>query len=148
MIDSNPHDRPARSSGSESGRRVLLAEDDGEMRSVLASALRKNDYEVIEAADGKALIDRLSDEMIAGRRVDFVVTDVRMPKLSGLQALKLIKDSEFPMPVIVITAFSDHATQVDAWLFGAAAVLDKPFEIEELLAVIRKLGREPDRSGV
>ena len=129
--------------------RVLLAEDDTEMRRLLASALRSDRYEVVEAVDGKELIDQVSDSIIKGQPVDCIVTDVRMPRLTGTEALRFIKGAGLMIPVIVITAFGDYDTRVDAWLLGAAAVLDKPFEIEQLMDEIRRLrpGPEGDERG-
>lgn len=124
-------------------RKVLLAEDDGEMRRLLAGALRAEGYDVVEASDGEELLDRLSDAIVSADPVDCIVTDVRMPRFSGIQALGVIKTASLPMPVVVITAFGDHATHVDAWLMGAAAVMDKPFEIEDLLRTIRKIQKGP-----
>ena len=123
--------------------RILLAEDDEEMRRLLASAMRKKRYEVVEVADGKELIDQISESILSGEPFDCVVTDVRMPRLTGTQALRFIKDAGIEVPVIVITAFGDNVTRVDVWLLGAAAVLDKPFEVEDLIEEIRKL-REYD----
>ena len=123
--------------------RVLLAEDDAEMRSLLASALRRGRYEVLEAADGRELIERLNHSLDGGPRIDLIVTDVRMPRLTGTQALRLIHESGVEVPVVVITAFGDHVTRIDAWLHGAAAVLDKPFEIEDLMDEIQRLRIDP-----
>jgi DNA-binding NtrC family response regulator len=129
--------------------RVLLAEDDTEMRRLLASALRNDRYEVVEVADGKELIDQLSESIIRGQPVDCIVTDVRMPRLTGTEALRFIKGAGLMIPVIVITAFGDYDTRVDAWLLGASAVLDKPFEIEHFMDEIRRLrsGPEGDEPG-
>ncbi len=128
-----------------SAGRVLLAEDDTEMRCLLASALRKEHYDVIEAADGKDMIDRICESFVAGCPVDFIVTDVRMPRLTGTQVMKFINDAGVGVPVIVITAFGDHTTRIEAYLLGAAAVLDKPFEIENLMDEVRRLNIRPGR---
>jgi DNA-binding response OmpR family regulator len=122
---------------------MLLAEDDVEMRRLLATEFRKAGYEVVESADGKELIDHISDSIVAGHPVDCIVTDVRMPRLSGTQALRLIKEAGLSVPVIVITAFGDHSTRIESWLLGAAAVLDKPFEIETLMDEIRRVRSDP-----
>jgi DNA-binding response OmpR family regulator len=137
------HPVPEFGLGQRSGR-VLVAEDDPEMRRLLASALRRDGFDVIEAADGKELLDRFSDAVVAGHPIDVVVTDVRMPKLSGMEAVRLIKAAAFETAIVVITAFGDQATHVDAWMLGAAEVMDKPFEIEELLRVIHRFRPEPE----
>jgi len=127
--------------------RVLLAEDDAEMRALLASTFRSHRYEVIEARDGRELLDRLTDAMADGRRVDCIVTDVLMPRLTGTEALRSIRNAGMVIPVVVITAFGDHATRIDAWLLGAVAVLDKPFDTEDLLRELRRMGIGPVQGG-
>ena len=147
MADQITLGRPAELEVAKSGLtagRVLLAEDDTEMRRLLASALRNHRYEVIEATDGKELIDQISESLLSGRPVDFIVTDVRMPKLTGIQVMKFIKNAGLDVPVIIITAFGDHATRIDAFLNGAAAVLDKPFDIDDLMDEVRRLGAGPE----
>lgn len=147
MIDIPTLEAPAPAPGTRRelmAGRVLLAEDDGEMRRLLASALRSDRYDVLEAADGKELIDQLCDAIVDNHPVDCIVTDVRMPKLTGIEALRFIKNAGLGMPVIVITAFGDHATHIEAWMLGAAAVLDKPFDIEDLLEEIRRLRTDPE----
>jgi len=70
-----------------------------------------------------------------------IITDLRMPKLTGLQVLRELHNAKYRIPVILITAFGDHGTHIDAWLLGAAAVLDKPFEVEDLRRLVRSLGK-------
>jgi CheY-like chemotaxis protein len=148
MTDVPVQELPARARRSPrraTGPRLLLVEDDVEMRRLLASAIRKDRYEVIEAADGQELIDRVTDSIVAGQRLDCIVTDVRMPRLTGLQAIDVVRDAGLTIPVVFITAFGDPLTRGNAWMLGASAVLDKPFEIEDLLDAIRRawLGESP-----
>jgi DNA-binding NtrC family response regulator len=146
MIDKSTMEGPARARETMPHRagRVLLAEDDLEMRRLLAAALRRDRYEVTEVGDGRELIDRLSEAILTEHAFDCIVTDVRMPHVSGTQALKFIHGAGLRIPVIVITAFGDHATRVDAWLCGASAVLDKPFEVEQLIQEVHRLEFHPD----
>ena len=122
-------------------KRVLLAEDDADMRAMLAAAPRHDQYEVVEARDGRELLERYSASRVAGLPVDVIITDLRMPKLTGLQVLRELHDAKHRIPVILITAFGDHGTHIDAWLLGAAAVLDKPFEVDDLRRLVRNLGK-------
>jgi CheY-like chemotaxis protein len=111
--------------------RIVLAEDDCTLRELLASALEYEGYEVVQATTGGDLIDRIRRMVASGERVDLVVSDVRMPKMSGLAVLKLMRDAEFDMPVILITAFSDMWTQREAAQYGAV-LLDKPVQLRTL----------------
>jgi CheY-like chemotaxis protein len=118
---------------------ILVAEDDIEFRRLLVSTLLKEGYEVLEAADGKELVYRLSHAIQIGQHVDCILTDVRMPKLTGLEALNYLRASRLGIPVIVITAFGDLSTRIEAWAQGAAAVLDKPLMMNDLLDEISRL---------
>ncbi|HKB16086.1 MAG TPA: response regulator [Planctomycetota bacterium] len=114
--------------------RVVLAEDDGEMRAFLALLLRSQGLDVIECSDGEALLRTLADrEGPAPWVVDLVVADNRMPRLNGLDALELegylqaVRLGEVP-PFLLITAFGDGPTVERAFELGAAGVLLKPFD--------------------
>ncbi|MGO9834056.1 MAG: response regulator [Polyangiaceae bacterium] len=121
--------------------RVLLAEDDAEMRSVVADSLRGNGYEVVEAVDGGRLLVDIAARLKRGDgagSVDLIVSDIRMPICSGLQILAALRDAHWRTPVILMTAFGDeavrrHAESLDAVLF------DKPFEIDDLQTAVANL---------
>jgi DNA-binding response OmpR family regulator len=119
--------------------RVVLAEDDFEMRRLVAQALRRDGYEVLEAKNGSELIECLETALRVQDRIDLVITDVRMPGLSGLQAIDWMnKVRALQVPVLVVTAFCDRHVRQQARRLGAE-VLEKPFDLEELRARIRKL---------
>lgn len=124
--------------------RILLAEDDAEMRDLLAFTLRKRRYGVVVATDGAELLERLTESVVHGPAIDCIVTDVRMPDMTGIEALRYIKEAGLVIPAIVITAFGDRDTRLHAWRLGAVTVLDKPFEIEDLVEQLEKLGFRPD----
>jgi len=117
------------------GARVVLAEDDSELRAFLAEALRAQGYQVEEIADGAQLLEFVANRLrsngsIAG--VDVVVSDIRMPGFSGMDVLVGLRRVLDRTPVILITAFGDESTHQLARAFGAVAVLDKPFDVEHL----------------
>ena len=91
---------------------VVLAEDDREMRMLLAAALRKAGYDVVEALDGVDLLDCIA--WVVERRPDWsetvLVSDVRMPAMGGLEVLARLRSMGWPGPIILITAFGDEAT--------------------------------------
>lgn len=129
-------------------RRVILAEDDADMRHMLAGVLGADGWEVVEAPDGNELIDRLHEiaRQPHGRdSVALILADVRMPRLDGLDVLAALRCAGWYTPVILMTAFGDDATHAEAKRLGAVEVLDKPFGMEALRALVRRVA--PARVG-
>jgi DNA-binding response OmpR family regulator len=129
--------------------RVLLAEDDAAFRELLASVLRANGYEVLEAANGEELLDHVAFGLLRGekyRTFDLIVSDIRMPRHTGLEILNGMRSANLSVPVILITAFGDAETHRIAYELGAR-VLDKPFDMTELelavAAAFSRVGRTP-----
>ena len=119
--------------------RILLAEDDTEMRELMAGSLRQQGYEVTAVGDGKELCRTLAPQLAppdAGK-FDVVVSDNRMPGLTGLSVLEGLRALARLPPMILVTAFGDEETHRRARALGSA-ILDKPFEIEDLLAEVAK----------
>jgi DNA-binding response OmpR family regulator len=117
--------------------RVLVAEDDEEMRRMLAGALRHEGYAVEEARDGNELLDKVRSSVRSGdggAPVDLVVSDIRMPGRSGLDVLRSVREGDGTVPFILVTAFGDEETHRQAQEFGATLVLDKPFDMDDLCA--------------
>jgi DNA-binding response OmpR family regulator len=133
-----PNPTPQVSSAGDPAR-VLVAEDDFELRRMIVWALRKDGYEVVEATDGTELLELvaeayLSDEL--GCSYDLIVTDIRMPGWSGMQVLHGLHGQEHATPVVLITAFGDEETHRLAHRLGAVCVLDKPFEMDDLRMIV------------
>ncbi len=117
---------------------VLVAEDDHEMRRLIVATLRARHFAVTEAADGMELLDHLEAAVRKGRQFAAIVSDVRMPLLSGMDVLAVLQAASADIPVVLITAFGDEATHDEALDLGALVVLDKPFEMDELAAVVAR----------
>ena len=117
-------------------RRILVADDEPNLRKVLAAQLRRDGYEVRAVADGAAAIAAID----AGE-VDVVVTDLRMPKIDGMAVLKHATARHPDVPVIVITAHGTVDTAVEALKLGAFDYITKPFDRTELRNVIDKAAR-------
>jgi DNA-binding NtrC family response regulator len=115
---------------------VLVAEDDLEMRRLIVATLRRDRYEVIEAPDGIALLDCVEAAALTGVHLAAIVSDVRMPLLSGMDALAVLEATSADVPVILITAFGDRETHDEAHQLGAFAILDKPFDMTALSAAV------------
>jgi len=120
---------------------VLLAEDDSEFRSILSSALRARGYLVTECADGLELAINVAPagSVEGEQEYDLVISDIRMPGMFGLSVLEGLHQLDDAPPVILITAFGDEETHAHANELGAAAVLDKPFHIRDLLAKVDEI---------
>ena len=123
------------------GYQVLLAEDDYEMRKLLAWSLNANSYRVTECKDGNELMKKLgflSPEECC-QSCDLVVSDVRMPGSTGLQVLERACEFENFPPMILVTAFPDETTRTEAKRLEAVAMLEKPFDVDVLLAVVKRI---------
>ncbi|MEZ4359208.1 MAG: response regulator [Kofleriaceae bacterium] len=118
---------------------VLLAEDDEELRKLLARKLRRRGCDVLEARNGAQLVelvferavDPLPDSVIPAA---LIITDHRMPGRTGLEVLSLLRSVNWATPLIVISAFADQETHAEARRLGVAALFDKPFDLDELTA--------------
>jgi len=120
-------------------RRILVAEDDKEMRTLLVQSLKREGYEVMECPDGLELMETLTAAATDGEMLNLslIVSDIRMPWITGLDVLRGMRDYVGYPPVILITAFGDEETHEEALSLGAAAVFDKPFDVELLLDKVR-----------
>ena len=129
----------------ESAPRVLIADDDPDIRAELVSALSEDGYEVIEAADGNQLLEAVVQAFTdddGEPRYDAIVTDVMMPGFSGLDVLTAMRTKTTRIPVLVITAFGDDRTVRMAASLGAVAVFRKPFDLDDFrTALLNALGR-------
>jgi CheY-like chemotaxis protein len=121
---------------------VLLAEDDRAMRALLASVLKRDGFEVLEARDGQELLEELGRALlrpVTERAMDLVISDVRMPRRSGLEVLLRLREADWATPVILITAFGGPATLEEARRLGAQAVFRKPFDLNALRVTAAQL---------
>jgi two-component system response regulator (stage 0 sporulation protein F) len=123
--------------------RILIAEDADEMRAVLALRLKQQGYQVTECCDGAELIEALGDYLgnetskAEKQRFDLIISDIRMPGIFGSSVIEGGTEyGGFP-PTILITAFGDAETHAKARQFGVAAVIDKPFDMNDLLSKVR-----------
>lgn len=116
---------------------IYLAEDDDDMRALIAASLKADGYDVVEAKDGAELLDLLAGASTQPmRRPDIIVSDVLMPCYSGLGVLAALHKSAWKVPVILITARRDESVVNDAMRLGASAVVHKPFDIDDLRTAI------------
>jgi two-component system, NtrC family, response regulator AtoC len=113
--------------------KVLIVDDELNMRLVLAAMLKKEGYAITAAADGREAL-----QILKATKMDVVVTDLKMPHLDGMGLLHCITEQYPEVPVIMITAHGTVATAVEALKRGALDYITKPFELDDLKNVISK----------
>jgi len=119
--------------------RVLLIDDEAEIRRNLSVGLMQEDYDVVACPDGISAIHELDNARGRGEAFDCLVTDIFMPDIDGMKILRVIK-SMFPeLPVLIITGFGDDTLKNLALSEYNTAYLDKPFEISELVSSLEEL---------
>ncbi|MBK7972252.1 MAG: sigma-54-dependent Fis family transcriptional regulator [Deltaproteobacteria bacterium] len=113
--------------------RVLVVDDEENMRHLLLLMLRKEGYEVVAAADGEQAL-----ELLAAREFDFVLCDVRMPRLDGMALLAELHHPGHALTVIMMSAFGTLDLAIEAMKAGAYDYISKPFKSDEVVLTLRK----------
>jgi len=124
--------------------RIVVAEDDFEMRRLVADCLRKDGHEVQEVADGAGLLLHVENAFFLNQvsvPVDLFVTDIRMPLYTGIEIVRGLRDAGLFTPVVIMTAFGNAESRADAHALGAT-LLDKPFKMEQLRGAVDRLLRQ------
>ncbi len=122
--------------------KILVVDDQRNMRTTLAMLLRGAGHEVEEAADGDAAMEKVRSEV-----VDLVLTDLKMGARDGMDVLRFTKEVSPLTEVVVMTAFGTIESAVDAMRVGAADYIQKPFSEEELLMKVQKAVEKRHLSG-
>ena len=117
--------------------RILVVDDQEMMRDSLAATLVREGHEVVAAGDGAAAVARLSGGG-RGERFDLLVTDLKMPRMTGIELLAEAKRLRPEMPVVLMTAFATVATAVEAMKLGAYDYIQKPFDGEEIKLLVER----------
>jgi two-component system response regulator MprA len=118
------------------GARVLVVDDDPQLREALTRALELDDYQVSTASNGAQAL-----EAISGQRPDVVVLDVMMPYVGGLDVCRTLRERKDRLPILVLTARDEVGDRVAGLDAGADDYLTKPFALDELRARLRALLR-------
>lgn len=109
------------------------------MRRLLTWALRKRGFDVTEASDGPDLFFRLSTQTGNKLKYDLLISDIRMPHMTGLEVMQgLLRVKRLLPPTILITAFGDEQIHLRATDLGAT-LIDKPFELDDLMKKIDEI---------
>lgn len=127
--------------------RVLIADDDEDLREHLASLLAQRGYQTFEAADGEEVLEWLTVGRDLGLIApDVIVLDVRMPGRTGVNLLTELRRAGWHLPIVLMTALVDDEVRDAAIVWGAAAVLQKPFSTDALETVLLNMTWLSDRA--
>src|ERR1044071_8751166 len=125
--------QPGASAADRRVPRILVVDDERSMRELLAIVLKREGYDVLLAENGKMAVDLLEKEP-----VDLLISDIKMPDLSGVDVLRAAKKVDQDILGILITAFASTDTAVEAMRLGACDYLSKPFDIDLLKMKVRE----------
>src|SRR3569623_3767149 len=106
--------------------RILLGDDEPPMQTLLSFPLQRDGYEVVQAADGREALARVSEQVF-----DLVVLDVMLPRMDGLEVCRRLRAKGETVPIIMLTAKSEELDKVLGLEIGAAAYNTKPFSMRE-----------------
>ncbi len=112
---------------------ILVVDDDPGQRQLLAGYLRQQGYTVLLAASGEEALTSL-----AAHTVGMMISDVRMPGMSGLQLLRRAREAHATLPILLVTGYADIRNAVEAMRDGALNYLEKPIDFDELQALVRE----------
>lgn len=119
--------------------RILLVDDDDDLRRLLARILQREGYDVVQARDGIGLFQLLHATHGGGAAFTAIVTDLNLPYLTALEVLDGLGPRRGSAPVILVTAYGDARARAAAQRMGAVVVLDKPLAPDRLCAVLAQL---------
>ena len=118
---------------------ILVVDDEQNMRNTLAFILETASYQVTTAAEGRAALEGILAARESDRPVDLLITDIRLPGLTGLQLIDELNYLKIKIPVLVITAYGDRSLLLELMRTGCADYLDKPFDYKELVRRVDSL---------
>ncbi len=112
---------------------VLIADDEESLRSLLVKVLSKMGYATFTAGNGEEVLNEVGQ-----RELDLLIMDIRMPKLDGMEAFKVLRREYPELPIIMMTAFGSMETTLEVMRLGAFDYLTKPFDVPVVKAVVEK----------
>lgn len=107
---------------------ILVVEDDKNLKKLMVTYLKKNNYSTFEASNGEEALDIIDKQYI-----DLVISDIMMPKMDGYELLNELRTSNYEIPIMLITAKSDISDKKQGFVLGADDYMVKPINIEEMI---------------
>ena len=124
--------------------RILIVDDDAGQRSLIDSFLRSQGFHTVTSSSGEEALNVLKNQSI-----QMMISDVRMPGISGIETLRRAREEQISIPVLMVTAFPDIRDAVGAMRDGAVNYLEKPIDLDELLTIVqRALGIQVDHTPI
>ena len=114
-------------------KHVLVADDDRAIREFIAQIMEHEGCEVAEAGDGFLALNTIMDHKNTDDKIDFLITDIQMPKISGFELIKALKNNGISIPTIIVSGDCDKDIIDQLKNFTSVHFLKKPFKIGELL---------------
>ncbi|MBM2830875.1 MAG: glnG [Gammaproteobacteria bacterium] len=122
-------------------KKVWIVDDDKSIRWVLEKALSREDVNITSFADPNEVLEKIKHD-----KPDVVISDIRMPGMDGIVLLEQIKKHSPDIPVIIMTAYSDLDRAVSAFREGAFEYLSKPFDVDEVVSLVKRAMHERETS--
>lgn len=117
--------------------KILVAEDDAALNSLVCTYLKASGYDVVSCKDGREAWDKLQDD-----RFDMLITDIMMPQMDGFALAKLVREYDRHIPIIFMTAKDDKQSKQQGYGAGIDEYITKPFDLDELImrvgAILRR----------
>lgn len=114
--------------------KILVVEDDKNLRKLIVTCLEKANYTVFETKNGEEALDLMDKQY-----VDLIVTDIMMPEMDGYEMIKLLRESKYETPILIITAKDDFEDKKQGFNLGADDYMVKPINIDELILRVKSL---------
>jgi DNA-binding NtrC family response regulator len=123
--------------GTDKKIRILIVDDESDLRNLLNHVLTQAGYEVVEAPGGEEALNILQRETF-----DIAFLDIQMPNINGIQVLKYLQKNSPSTKAIMLTGYAGLKNAMEAKQFGATDFINKPYNIEDILATVERLVNE------
>lgn len=114
--------------------RILVVEDDKNLRKLMVTYLKRNGYTYYEAVNGREALDILDQEYI-----DLIISDIMMPEVDGYELTKELREANYTIPILLVTAKGDIEDKKEGFLLGADDYMVKPIDMEEMILRVKVL---------
>ncbi|MFZ4437110.1 MAG: response regulator [Syntrophales bacterium] len=120
-------------------KKILIVDDEFNTRFAIDFMLANAGYKTTSAEDGIAAFNLVKKSLTTNNLFDLVITDIKMPKMTGIELIEEMKKANIRVPVLVITGFGDKQTLIELLRSGCDDYLDKPFSPDDLLASVTRV---------